>query len=76
MEKLKLLKAERVKFGLNQSDMARILGCSVPAYNQKENGKRSFSQNEISIIADTLHLSGENLKNIFFAKQLNANNNT
>ena len=67
MGNLLILKAERVKKGMNQSDMAKIIGCSVPAYNQKEKGKRKFSQDEISIITKELKLSGDMIKDIFFS---------
>ena len=66
MGNLLILKAERVKCGLNQKEMAEIIGCSTPAYNQKEKGRRSFSQEEISLIVKRLGLSGEMIKAIFF----------
>lgn len=66
MGNLLILKAERVKKAIKQADMAKIVGCSIPAYNQKENGKRKFSQDEISVIAKTLDLSGDAIKEIFF----------
>lgn len=74
MGNLLILKAERVKHGMKQADMAKKLGCSTPAYNQKENGKRRFSQDEITTISETLQLSGDSIKDIFFANNINANN--
>ena len=66
MGNLIMLKAERVKHGLTQKEMAEIIGCSTPAYNQKEKGRRKFSQDEISVIVRRLGLSGEMIKAIFF----------
>ena len=63
-----MLKAERVLKGLSQSDMATFLDCSVPAYNQKENGKRPFTTLEIAKLTKFLDLSAEKIKDIFFAQ--------
>lgn len=61
-----MLKSERVYRGLKQEDMAILIGCSIPAYNQKENGKRAFSVEEITIISSYFNLSGEKIRTIFF----------
>ena len=70
-----MLKSKRVLKGLSQPDMAKNLTCSVPAYNQKENGKRAFSAIEIAKISKVLDLSAEEIKDIFFTDELNANSN-
>ena len=36
--------------GLNQQDIADLLGITPQAYSLKENGKRSFKQNEMGAI--------------------------
>jgi len=61
------LKALRVGSGMKQRDMSVLLGLKTEApYCQKENGKRQFSQREISIIAEHFNLTGNDIKSIFF----------
>lgn len=61
------LKALRVGNGMKQKDLSALLGLKSEApYCQKENGKRQFSQREISIIVDRFNLSGNDIKDIFF----------
>ena len=36
------IRAERVRSGISQRDMAKSLGISTNAYNFKENGKKKF----------------------------------
>lgn len=66
------LKAERVKRNLTQTDMCQLLNIhTVAAYSMKENGKRSFTQNEIKIISKAFELNGDTLKDIFFSDNVN-----
>ena len=68
------LKALRVGHGLYQKDMCAILGLKAEgSYSQKENGKRSFTQREIKIISDTFHLSGDQIREVFFDQQITSN---
>ena len=65
------LKALRVGHGLYQKDMCMLLGLKAEGtYSQKENGKRSFTQNEIKIISDAFNLSGDQIREIFFDQSL------
>jgi len=49
MKNNKLIKL-RYRLGLNQQDIADLLGITPQAYSLKENGKRSFKQNEMGAI--------------------------
>lgn len=49
MKQNKLIIA-RYKLGFNQQDMANLLGITKSAYSLKENGKRGFTQKELSVI--------------------------
>lgn len=64
--KLNLLKAQRVKFGLNQKDMAKYLSIDVTTYSRKENGSIQFKVNEINIIKKLFELNEKELCEIFF----------
>lgn len=68
MGNVKLLKIERIKCDKTQAEIARVLGCSVPAYSLKENGKRPFSQKEIALLTRLFRLSGDTVVEIFFAE--------
>ena len=46
----KVLKSLRVQHDINQKEMAKLLGIAISSYNQKENGKYDFTQNEIEKI--------------------------
>lgn len=48
LEKIRGLRAEK---GLNQDDLAEVLGISTTSYNLKEQGKRQFTVNELGKIA-------------------------
>ena len=69
------LKAERVRCGLTQENMAKILNISTLSYNQKEKGRRPFTQDEITTIISMLTLKLEKTINIFFTTWVNANDN-
>ena len=49
MKNSKLIKL-RHRLGLNQQDIAKLLGITPQAYSLKESGKRSFKQNEMGAI--------------------------
>lgn len=46
------IRAERVRRGLTQKDMSRLLGISENAYSFKETGKREFTLDEFRIICN------------------------
>jgi transcriptional regulator with XRE-family HTH domain len=52
--------------GLTQQDMANLLKISIQSYNKKENGRVSFTANELEFIATLFGVPMEN----FFAKQV------
>lgn len=39
---------------LTQTDIANLIGCSVPTVNNKLNGKSKFDSDELKLIADIL----------------------
>lgn len=55
------IKAERVRAGLTQEELAKKVGISVTSYNLKETGTRQFSVVELIIIATVLGTDPENL---------------
>lgn len=61
------LKAARIKRGLKQEDLARIVGCSTAAYSKKENRKISFTVEEAGTVKRALGLSDDDVLEIFFA---------
>lgn len=48
----KTLKAYRTILGLSQTDMANIADMCLTSYNQKEQGKKQFTHNEMLKITD------------------------
>ncbi len=48
------IRAERVRCGFTQREMAQMLGLSVTGYNHKENGKRQFNLKEFIQICKIL----------------------
>ena len=55
------IKAGRARKNMTQEDMAKKLGVSTVTYNHKESGKRSFSIDELIIIATVLDTDPETL---------------
>lgn len=51
------IKAERVRAGFSQEEMARELNCSTNTYNLKENGKASFTLPEVLAFCKAVGLS-------------------
>lgn len=50
--KKNILKSERIRKDLKQSEIAEKLGLSVSAYCDKENGKRRFTVREALLLED------------------------
>ena len=57
------IKAERVRKGLTQVEMAKLLGISPNSYCMKENGHRSFDLDEFRIICQNLQCDPNDLIN-------------
>ncbi len=55
------IRAERVRRGFTQLEMARKLGLSPTGYSQKENGKRQFTLEEFVLICKILGSNPESL---------------
>jgi DNA-binding XRE family transcriptional regulator len=55
------IRAERVRKGLTQKEMAKRLGLSVTSYNQKESGKVQFNLEEFIQICHVLDTDPETL---------------
>ncbi|MGI6435500.1 MAG: helix-turn-helix transcriptional regulator [Syntrophomonadaceae bacterium] len=55
------IRAERVRCGLTQLQMARKLGLSATGYNHKENGKRQFTLEEFISICKILGADPDSL---------------
>lgn len=70
MLKLRLLKSKRVLKGLYQHDIADKMGVSLKSYNFKENGKVSFTVDEILKVIECLELTFEEANDIFFSNKL------
>lgn len=63
------LKAERVRHGLTQMDVAKELDISISMYNAKENGKMRFSGEEMSKLIELLKLDYPRFSAIFLAER-------
>jgi len=55
------IRAERVRCGFTQREMARKLGLSATGYNHKENGKRQFTLEEFILICKILEANPDSL---------------
>lgn len=61
----KEFRAEMVRFGDRQEDLARALGISTVTLSAKINGDRDFTQGEITLIALRYGLSAAAIMRIF-----------
>lgn len=55
------IRAERVRCGFTQQEMARRLGLSATGYNHKENGRRQFTLEEFVLICRILRANPDYL---------------
>ena len=60
------LKAERNRLRYKQRQMAEKLGISLAAYNSKENGKSSFTDDEKKTISQMLHFTPYQMNKILY----------
>lgn len=56
--------------GYTQARVAEKLGISITALNNKINNKSEFTASEIATLAEMLHLSRDDVDEIFFKKQV------
>lgn len=68
------VKAERVAKGYTQAQMAERMGLARDQYNKRENGKISFSADELITLADLLGYSKDEI-GIFLNKAFPKSNN-
>lgn len=68
-----ILKSERIKCNLIQTDVAKALKINPASYSKKENGILEFKSSEINILKKLLNLSPEKIDEIFFDSQLENN---
>lgn len=64
-----LMRAEMMKYGDSQKDLANALGISLSRLNLKINGGADFRQAEILFIKDRYKLKPEEIDAIFFTKE-------
>ena len=63
------IKAERVRNGLNQNDMAVRLGISKSSYAKKESGRVRFTDAEKVCVMEMLGMSLQKTNDIFFGEK-------
>ena len=61
------LKAAIAESGMNQEQIAKMLGVSLCTFNYKLNGTSEFKASEIKKLAELLHLDADKVMKIFFA---------
>lgn len=71
--KSNLLKSERVKNGLTQKQISKLLEIDATSYSKKENGIVEFKTSEINLIRKIFKLSPEETIKIFFDDKLELN---
>lgn len=64
------LKAAIVESGLNQEQVAKMLGVSLCTFNYKLNGVSEFKTSEIKKLAELLRLTTDKTMQIFFTDQV------
>lgn len=67
MTKTLELKALLIRQNLNQEQVAKELGITVPTFNYKLNNKKEFKASEIKKLSEILQMTAEEVNNIFFA---------
>lgn len=65
-----LMRAEMMKYGDSQKDLANALGISLSRLNLKINGGADFRQAEILFIKDRYKLKPEEIDAIFFSERV------
>ncbi|MBC7766098.1 MAG: helix-turn-helix transcriptional regulator [Hyphomonadaceae bacterium] len=60
------LKASRIRLGMTQKDVAKLIGIGETSYVHRENGKHDFSVMQLRKLKVALKLTNEQIINIFF----------
>ena len=68
--KTQLLKSYRVRVGITQKILAKLLQIDVTTYSKKENGVIEFKASEILILKKTLNLTPIEIDEIFLIAML------
>lgn len=63
------LKAAIAESGMNQEQIAKMLGVSLCTFNYKLNGVSEFKVSEIKKLAELLKMENETMVKIFFCRQ-------
>lgn len=71
--KSRLLKSYRVKVGLTQKSIAKILQIDTTTYTKKENGNIEFRASEITKLKNILNLTPIEIDEIFFNHNVELN---
>lgn len=71
--KTQLLKSYRVRVGITQKILAKLLQIDVTTYSKKENGVIEFKASEILILKKTLNLTPIEIDEIFFNSNVEFN---
>lgn len=66
------VKGKMAELGLTQKDIAAktVWNCALPTVSQKINGIRPITLDEADALAEILHLSNDEYKEIFFTKKI------
>lgn len=64
------LKGKRTSQGKNQQYMAKLIGVTVGAYSQRENGRVDFTPEEMTLISNDLDFTVGEFFSIFFSSAL------
>lgn len=64
------LKAVILERGFTQEQIAQMLGMTIATFNYKVNNKREFKVSEIKRLSEILHLTVDEVNNIFFAEKV------
>lgn len=64
------LEGKIVESGLNQTWIAEQLGMTLATFNYKVNNKTEFKASEIKKLAEILHLTADEVNEIFFADKV------
>lgn len=70
--RLELLRRVRAFKGYKQYEIADLIGMTRQCYNLKENGKYSFTIEDVVSISKFLNLSLEDVNEIFFENKISS----
>lgn len=64
------LKAVILERGFTQEQISLMLCMTIATFNYKVNNKREFKASEIKRLSEILHLTADEVNNIFFAEKV------